>query len=299
LIFGQVIYNEDIDAVNSSESVDIDYVRDPIQDLNGISTMRMLYLKAPLRLAATGQRQFILLFLLLATTFSTLCLGSESFADVILYNDLLGVDIGSAFEALPLLGRDSHLVARQSNESRQLEDNSIVPIEILPGTTEYWTFSPSFLNLTNNYTGSTLYITVGACTQPFPKVGLNATEIYAKESPPALQLYYSTDPANTRPGPHSDTTRQNATELSQGFASVNITLTDLKKDVNIAVYAQNITSDWQGGWTYQIGSSTQRTQIKDLINCRITTTSGSRPKSLGYRYLPVGCPYYNGQPYFL
>jgi Stretch-activated Ca2+-permeable channel component len=254
--------------------------------------MRMLYLKSPSRLAPTAQ--FILLFLLLATSFLPPCLASESFADVILYDDVLGMDIGSAFEALPLLRRESHLVARQSNESRQLSDNSIVPIEILPGTTEYWTFSPSFLNFTKNYTGSTLYITVGACTQPFPKVGLNATEIYAKESPPTLQLYYSTDSANTRPGPHSDATRQNMTELSQGFTSVNITLADLKKDVNIAVYAQNITSDWQGSWTYQIGSSTKGMQIKNLINCRTATASGSGSKSLGYRYLAVGRPYYNG-----
>jgi hypothetical protein len=219
--------------------------------------MRILHLRIPSNRAKSLQRRSILLYLLLAAILSTLCLASESFTDVILYNDLLGMDIGSVLDSLPLLGHENHLVSRQSNESRQLQDDSIVPIEILPGTTEFWTFSPSFLNLTQSSTGSTLYITVSACTQPFPKVGLNATEIYAKGSPPALQLYLSKDSSNSRPGPHADATRQNMTELIRGFASINVTLTDLKKDVYIAVSAQNITSDWQGDWTYQIGSSTK------------------------------------------
>ena len=134
----------------------------------------------------------------------------------------------------------------------QLSDNSIVPKTINPGTTDFWTFSPSSLNVSSS---STLYITINVCTQPFPKVGLNATEIYANETLPSLQLYISQDSSNPQPGPASDPSLQDLATLSQGFASYNIS--GVSADVFLSVVAQNVTSNWQGSWSYQLATSTK------------------------------------------
>lgn len=193
---------------------------------------------------------------------STLCFASMPFEGDGLYDSLLGINIEAATEVLSLQGGDtSHLVSRQVNESRLLTDNAITPKEISPGNLDYWTFPASQWNSSKANIGSTLYITISACTQPFPRTGLNATEVHARGSPPALRLYVSTDPANKQPGPTADTTRQNMTSLSFGFANMSLVLMDTKQDVHISVSAQNISSDWQGTWTYQIGVSTNRTNL--------------------------------------
>jgi hypothetical protein len=172
-----------------------------------------------------------------------------------MYRGLLSDDTGMGLESLLLDSHESHLVTRQSNESIPLSDNSIVPMGINPGTTDFWTFSPA----QNNISGTTtVYITISACTQPFPKSGLNATQIYTNQTLPALQLYISTDASNTRPGPDTDATKQVMTELSLGFT--NVTLDDITADVYISVVARNVSSDWQGTWTYQLGSSTKRSK---------------------------------------
>lgn len=205
----------------------------------------------------TARNQFrrptILLFLFLATFGTTLCRATNSFTNDVMYGGLLGEDTGTGFEPLLLDAHESHLVTRQSNESIPLSDNSIVAMLINPGTTDFWTFSPSNLKINGP---TTLYITISTCTQPSPQSGLNATEIYANQTLPALQLYVSTDASNTRPGPDTDATKQDMRELVLGFT--NITLDDITSDVYISVVAQNVSSDWQGGWTYQLGSSTNR-----------------------------------------
>src|SRR5579859_1417785 len=221
----------------------------------------------PSRQVSPRSRHRVLwLWLLLATTFvSTLCLASMPFEGDRLHDSILGIDIEAATEVLSLQGGDtSHLVSRQVNESRQLTDNSITPKEISPGTLDFWTFPASQWNSSTANIGSTLYITVSACTQPFPRTGLNASEVYARGSPPALRLYLSTDSANKQPGPSSDPAKQNMTTLSLGFANMSLVLTDMKQDVHISVSAQNISSDWQGTWTYQIGVSTQRIRLSNL-----------------------------------
>jgi Stretch-activated Ca2+-permeable channel component len=159
-------------------------------------------------------------------------------------------EISPALDSLQLDTTHFHLVSRQSNASLQLTDNAIVAMNIVPGAIDFWTFSPSSLNISG---GASLYITVSTCTQPFPKAGLNATQVYASGAPPALQLYVSRDSSNSRPGPGSDFSKQNMTVFSQGF--VNVTLTDISNDVFISVVSQDVSSDWQGDWSYQLGSS--------------------------------------------
>jgi Stretch-activated Ca2+-permeable channel component len=188
---------------------------------------------------------------------STLCMASMPFEGDGLYDGLLGIDMETSTDVLSLQGDASHLVSRQVNETRQLTDNSISPREIVPGDLDFWTFPASQWNSSKTKNNSTLYLTVSACTQPFPRTGLNTTEVYASGSPPALRLYVSTDPSNKQPGPSSDPARQNMTELSYGFANMTLVLPDITKDVYITVASQNISSDWQGTWTYQIGASTQ------------------------------------------
>jgi hypothetical protein len=162
---------------------------------------------------------------------------------------MLDMDI-SVIDSL-LDGNQPHLVARQSNVSVELADNSVVGMDIDPASTNFWTFPVN----TTSHLGDQIYITISACTQPSPNVNLNATEVYAKGSPPPLQLYVSTDPSNTRPGPGSQG-HQETQSLLNGFA--NMTFGGVTSDVYISVVAPNITADWQGGWTYQLGSSTQR-----------------------------------------
>jgi len=213
----------------------------------------------PWKARSRSSRPITVLCLFLATLLATFCRASNSFQNDIMYSGLLDEDTGTIFESLLLDLQESHLVTRQSNESIPLSDNSIVPMGINPGTTDFWTFSPS----QNNISGTTnVYITVSACTQPFPKSGLNATQIYTNQTLPALQLYISTDASNTRPGPDTDATTQVMRELSLGFT--NITLADITADVYISVVAPNVTSDWQGTWTYQLGSSTKRIKSRLL-----------------------------------
>src|SRR5947207_1003611 len=146
-------------------------------------------------------RPSILLHLFLATFWCTNCLATTSFDNDGLYAGLLNKDMESGLDSLVVKSQEFNLVTRQSNASVQLSDNSIVPKDIIPGTTDFWTFSPKLLNVSSS---STLYITINVCTQPFPKIGLNATEVYANETLPPLQFYISEDSLNSRPGPGSD-----------------------------------------------------------------------------------------------
>jgi len=175
-----------------------------------------------------------------------------------MFDSLLGIDIGAAKDALSLQGETSHLVSRQLNESIPLVDSSITPKEISPEGLDFWIFPASQWNTSSAKIGSTLYLTLSACTQPFPRTGLNATEVYTQGSPPALRLYFSTDPSNRQAGPRSHQARQNMTTVSFGFANTSLVLSNATQDVYIGVSAQNISSDWQGTWTYQIAASTQR-----------------------------------------
>ena len=171
-----------------------------------------------------------------------------------IYNDLLPVDAGTLIDSVSINVHESHLVARQSNVSTPLGNNAVVGMDLAPGTTDFWTFSPSLLNITDTTNTTTLYITVNTCTQPFPKPGLNATEVYAKGELPPLQLYVSTSPANKLPGPSADSSLQTVLQLVAGFA--NVTLPGVPSDVYISVSALNTSSDWQGSWSYQLGTST-------------------------------------------
>lgn len=192
-----------------------------------------------------------LLYLLLVTLWCKICRASTSVENTALLTGSLNKDPGSNLNALLVEPHEFNLVARQSNESVQLSNNSTVSMNINPGTTDFWTFSPSLLKVSSS---STLYITISVCTQPFPKVGLNATEIYANETLPPLQLYISQNSSNPRPGPASDSSLQNVKTLSQGFASYNVS--HVSTDVFISVVAQNVTSNWQGSWSYQLATST-------------------------------------------
>ena len=197
-------------------------------------------------------RLSILLYLFLATFWCTNSRASTSLENDGLLTGLLNKDIGSGLDSLLVESQKSSLVTRQSNESVQLSDNSIVPKNINPGTTDFWIFSPSLLKISST---STLYITINVCTQPFPKVGLNATEIYANETLPPLQLYISQDSSNPQPGPGSDPSLQDLETLSLGFASYNVS--PISTDVFLSVVTQNITSNWQGSWSYQLATSTE------------------------------------------
>ena len=165
------------------------------------------------------------------------------------YDDLLVLDI-LPDNPVPLQQRQQ-LVARQSNESISLPANAIVSQNISPETTTFWTLSLAHLNVSGS---QTVYITVSICTQPFPRPGLNATEIYLSETLLPLQIYVSMDAANSRPGPGSNPPI-NPLDLTLGYASVN--LSGVTNDVFLAVVAGNISSNWQGSWSYQIGASTQ------------------------------------------
>lgn len=218
-------------------------------------------MKLPPRALPRARLRGSWLGLLLATMVFRLCLASMLFEGDGMFDSLLGIDIGAAKDALSLQGETSHLVSRQINESIPLVDNSITPKEISPEGLDFWIFPASQWNTSSAKIGSTLYLTLSACTQPFPRTGLNATEVYANGSPPALRLYFSTDPSNRQPGPSSDPARQNMTTLSFGFANTSLVLSNATQDVYIGVSAQNISSDWQGTWTYQIAASTQRTKL--------------------------------------
>jgi len=163
--------------------------------------------------------------------------------------------LGNTRESLPQLPDSvvgsQHLRARQLNATFELSDNSTITREIGATSIDYWTFSPSRLNVT---AGSNLYLTLSVCTQPFPNPGLNATEVYATQTIPPLQLYVSTDASNLRPGPGVDSTTQAVTSANQGFA--NFTINSISSDIYLSIAAGNVTSDWQGTWTYSLGSST-------------------------------------------
>ena len=214
---------------------------------------------SPLNSRSQSRRPISLLCLFLATFLAALCLASNSFPNDVVYRGVLGENSETGFEPLLLETHESHLVTRQSNQSIPLSDNSIVPMGINPGTTDFWTFSPSQLNISGP---TTVHITVSACTQPFPKSGLNATKVYANQTLPALQLYVSTNKSNPRPGPDTDATKQVMRGLSQGFT--NITLENVTGDIYISVAAPNVTSDWQGSWSYQLGTSTKRAKSRLL-----------------------------------
>jgi calcium channel MID1 len=192
------------------------------------------------------ERSTVFVILLLATLLPRVCVATIFEDMVYRAMDMDGVVIDSLLD-----GRHPHLVERQSNVSVLLADNSVVGMDINPASTDFWTFP---FNSSNPGNG-TVYITVSTCTQPFPNVQLNATEVYANGTPPALQLYVSTDPSNTRPGPGQDDSRQTTQTFTNGF--VNITLNSVTSDVYITVLSHNISADWQGSWSYQLGTSTQ------------------------------------------
>jgi hypothetical protein len=216
-------------------------------------------------------RAILLIVLFLATLLSK-CLATTT-SDGMLYSGLLDMD--NIIDSL-LDGHNSHLEVRQSNISVTLADNAVVGMDINPASATYWTFPGTLLNSTNSTTGNgtALYITVSTCTQPAPKAGLNATQVYANSTLPVLQLYVSTDSSNTLPGPGSNATLQTVRNLSNGFG--NVTLEGVSSDVYISVVSQNITSDWQGSWSYQLGTSTKRIEIMYSTNSRTTTKRYSR-----------------------
>jgi len=170
----------------------------------------------------------------------------------VLYNGVFNSDTATTLDSLQQELHEFSLVTRQSNESAQLSDNSIVSKTIAPGATDFWTFSPSLLNI---HGSPTLYITISACTQPSPLPGLNATQIYASENLPSLQLYISTDSTNTKPGPDSDASLQTVQILSQGFT--NFSMPSVSDDVYISVVAGSVSSNWKGSWSYELATSTQ------------------------------------------
>ncbi len=200
-------------------------------------------------------RASTLMYLFLAIFWCTNCLASTSLDNDGLYSGLLNKDMESGLDSLLVKSQEFNLATRQSNESVQLSDNSVVPKNIIPGTTDFWTFSPKLLNVSSS---STLYITISVCTQPFPNVGLNATEVYANETLPPLQLYISQESSNSRPGPGSDSSLQDFETLSQGFASYNVS--GISSDVFLSVVAENVTSNWQSTWSYQLATSTRGTK---------------------------------------
>jgi hypothetical protein len=169
-----------------------------------------------------------------------------------LYDGVFNNDAATTLDSLRHESHEFSLVSRQSNESAQLSDNSIVPKTIAPGATDFWTFSPSLLNI---HGSPTLYITISACTQPSPASGLNATQIYASENLPSLQLYISTDSTNTKPGPDSDASLQTVQILSQGYA--NFSIPSVSDDVYMSVVAGSVSSSWQGSWSYELATSTE------------------------------------------
>jgi len=229
-------------------------------------------------------------FLFLVTWLSLLnCLASAGFEQQQDGVNVFEALLGNTGESLPQLANgvvgSQHLTARQLNATFDLNDNSSITREIAPANIDYWTFSPSRLNVT---AGSSLYLTLSVCTQPFPRPGVNATEVYTSQTLPPLQLYVSTDVSNTHPGPGVDSTTQAVSSTSQGFA--NFTISSISSDVHLSIVSSNTTSDWLGSWTYSLGSSTFGIQFCHYsTDFRSSANCDGRRESICYRYFSNGC----------
>ena len=93
---------------------------------------------------------------------------------------------------------------------------------------------------------TTVYLSLTTCSKPTT----NSTDA-APGTFPQLQIYYSTDPKLSKPGPGQDDSRQTLVSAVNGFANASIT-TD--GDIFIGVAAPNSTV-WKGNYKYQIATS--------------------------------------------
>ncbi|KAJ5466725.1 hypothetical protein N7539_009454 [Penicillium diatomitis] len=93
---------------------------------------------------------------------------------------------------------------------------------------------------------TTVYLSLTTCSKPTT----NKTDALPGDFP-QLQIYYSTDPNLSKPGPGQDNSRQTLVSAVGGFANASI-VTDT--DIFIGVVAPNSTT-WTGIYKYQIAAS--------------------------------------------
>nr|OQO32417.1 hypothetical protein B0A51_00205 [Rachicladosporium sp. CCFEE 5018] len=92
-----------------------------------------------------------------------------------------------------------------------------------------------------------VFISVNTCLQPT----YNGTGTQTA-GPPQLTLYVSSDNENGTPGPGGDESKQFAVPLDEGFANYTLSTSG---DLYMAVHAPDLTSDFAGGWNYDIAVS--------------------------------------------
>lgn len=165
---------------------------------------------------------------------------------------------------------DVSLTSRAPTGTSSLSNNAPQNKNISPGESQYWVVPqtvlhgahgdggvgfPSDRSINNTHQDESnvelrkrqgsipVWITINTCLQPIS----NSTN----DPPPAqLQLWVSTAPENTRPGP-SATDQSTQIEVSGGYGMVNTTASD---DVHISIIAPN-TTGFTGSWNYEIAAS--------------------------------------------
>jgi calcium channel MID1 len=174
---------------------------------------------------------------------------------------------------------DRSIIGRAPEGVTALTNNEAMPMNVVAGTTQLFTFSVGSLpergtaggslELRSEQTASeqqssgteankktklagrqesrTVFISANTCEQPRP-IAPSRTG----EAPPQLTLYISTSSANQSPGPLADTDSQVIVDFIEGAAMYNFTVSD---DVYIGVHAPNTTS-FTGAYNFRIAAST-------------------------------------------
>lgn len=143
-----------------------------------------------------------------------------------------------------------HITDAQSppSSTTQLINNQVVSSSIIPGTYNYYYFSVS---ATSQVFGKrdlpTIYLSTTTCSQP-----QSPSSVHTTVSP--LNLFVSTSPDNTLPGPNHGITVEDSLKGLTKWMSDNQTA-----EIWISVGAPTLpTGSWTGNWTFEIGASTNR-----------------------------------------
>lgn len=165
--------------------------------------------------------------------------------------------------------RQARQVKRAPDGVSALANNAPQNMNVAPGETQNWLFPadaisgphglegvgfPSDPSDTGNMTddgpfrrelkrqsGTPIWITINTCLQPESTSG-------TQDTPPQLQLYYSTSSDDDKPGP---STGAIGIDVIGGFGIIEI---DASDDVYIGVSAAN-TTQVSGSWNYEIAAS--------------------------------------------
>ncbi|KAF2688610.1 calcium channel subunit Mid1 [Lentithecium fluviatile CBS 122367] len=175
---------------------------------------------------------------------------------------------------------DRSVVGRQAEEVEQLSNNKKAEVQASPGSTKYFRFKPGQTsgnsartapvdasepeNMSENNTdeegaeedgledelekrqsGTRMWISANACRGPKPTITL------ITDDTPQLTLYVSTSSKVQKPGP--DTPETTPIPFYSGFA--NFTL-QTDSEVYMGISAPNLTTGWNGSWSYELVAST-------------------------------------------